>query len=565
MPKFVFVTGGVVSSLGKGIAAASLAAILASRGVRVTHLKLDPYINVDPGTMSPFQHGEVFVTEDGAETDLDLGHYERFSDVKMGRRNNFTTGQIYESVIRKERRGDYLGGTVQVIPHITDEIKSWIMTGAGGESSEAEVAVVEVGGTVGDIESLPFLEAIRQMGITLGRDNVCYIHLTLVPFIASAGEMKTKPTQHSVKELREIGIQPDIVLCRADRPLLDGDRRKISLFTNVPPEAVIPALDTDSIYKIPGALHAEGLDAMVCQKLRIDPPPANLAVWKKLVDALAHPEHAVHIAMVGKYVDLTESYKSLSEALVHAGIHTRSKVHIHYVDSEAVERDGTDCLAAMDAILVPGGFGKRGVEGKIKAIQYARESGIPYLGICLGMQLAVIEYARHKAGLEGANSTEFDPDTPHPVVALITEWQNRDGLIERRAADSDMGGTMRLGAQPCEVVPGTLAHRVYATTTVNERHRHRYEVNNHYLPRLEAAGLVVSARAHSDAVGDLCEMIELPQHPWFFGCQFHPEFTSNPRRGHPLFVGFVRAALERQRRSENRGESTVVGELVASI
>jgi CTP synthase len=565
MPKYVFVTGGVVSSLGKGIAAASLAAILASRGVRVTHLKLDPYINVDPGTMSPFQHGEVFVTEDGAETDLDLGHYERFTDVRMSRRNNFTTGQIYESVIRKERRGDYLGGTVQVIPHITDEIKSWIAAGAVIDGKEAEVAVVEVGGTVGDIESLPFLEAIRQMGITLGRDNVCYVHLTLVPYIAAAGEMKTKPTQHSVKELREIGIQPDVVLCRADRPLNDGDRRKIALFTNLTPEAVIPALDTDTIYKIPAALHAEGLDAIVCKKLQIDPKPADLSTWNKLVEALEHPEHAVHIAMVGKYVDLTESYKSLSEALTHAGIHTRGKVHIHYVDSEAVERDGTDCLAGMDGILVPGGFGKRGVEGKIAAIRYAREKGIPYLGICLGMQLAVIEYARHIAGLDGANSTEFDPDTKHPVVALITEWQNRDGTIERRAANSDMGGTMRLGGQPCEVVPGSLAHRVYGATTVAERHRHRYEVNNHYLPRLEAAGLVVGAKAHSQLAGDLCEMIELKQHPFFFGCQFHPEFTSNPRRGHPLFIGFVRAALDRQRRASDGSERDAVAELVASL
>jgi CTP synthase len=563
MPKFVFVTGGVVSSLGKGIAAASLAAILASRGVRVTHLKLDPYINVDPGTMSPFQHGEVFVTEDGAETDLDLGHYERFTDVRMSRRNNFTTGQIYESVIRKERRGDYLGGTVQVIPHITDEIKSWIAAGAVIDGTPAEVAVVEVGGTVGDIESLPFLEAIRQMGITLGRDNVCYVHLTLVPFIAAAGEMKTKPTQHSVKELREIGIQPDVVLCRADRPISESDRRKIALFTNLTPDAVIPALDTDTIYKIPGALHAEGLDAIVCKKLHLEARPADLTTWNKLVEALEHPEHAVHIAMVGKYVDLTESYKSLSEALTHAGIHTRGKVHIHYVDSEAVERDGTDCLAGMDGILVPGGFGKRGVEGKIAAIRYARENGIPYLGICLGMQLAVIEYARHVAALDGANSTEFDPDTPHPVVALITEWQNRDGSIERRAANSDMGGTMRLGGQPCEVVPGSLAHRVYGATTVAERHRHRYEVNNHYLPRLETAGLVVGARARSDTAGDLCEMIELPQHPWFFGCQFHPEFTSNPRRGHPLFIGFVRAALDRQRRASNGSERDAVAELVA--
>ncbi len=543
MTKFVFVTGGVVSSLGKGIAAASLAAILASRGIRVTNLKLDPYINVDPGTMSPFQHGEVFVTEDGAETDLDLGHYERFTDVKMGKRNNFTTGQIYESVIRKERRGDYLGGTVQVIPHITDEIKNWIISGAG----DAEVAVVEVGGTVGDIESLPFLEAIRQMGITQGRDNVCYIHLTLLPFIAAAGEMKTKPTQHSVKELREIGIQPDVVLCRADRPVPDSDRRKISLFTNVAPEAVIPALDTDSIYKIPGALHAEGLDEIVCRKLSLSPRPADLTNWRQLVDALVHPEHEVNIAMVGKYVDLTESYKSLSEALTHAGIHTRSKVVIHYVDSEVVERDGVGCLGDMDAVLVPGGFGKRGVEGKIRAIQYAREHNIPYLGICLGMQLAVIEYARHKAGLADANSTEFEANAPHPVVALISEWQNRDGSVERRDQSSDMGGTMRLGAQPCEVVPGSLANRIYGTTTVSERHRHRYEVNNHYLPRLEAAGLTVGAWTKSSVAGDLCEMIELADHPWFFGCQYHPEFTSNPRRGHPLFIAFVNAALARHR------------------
>jgi len=545
MTKFVFVTGGVVSSLGKGIAAASLAAILTSRGVRVTNLKLDPYINVDPGTMSPFQHGEVFVTDDGAETDLDLGHYERFTDVRMGKRNNFTTGQIYESVIRKERRGDYLGGTVQVIPHITDEIKQWIADGAG----DAEVAVVEVGGTVGDIESLPFLEAIRQMGITLGRDNVCYIHLTLVPFIPTAGEMKTKPTQHSVKELREIGIQPDVVLCRADRPIPDGDRRKIALFTNVQPEAVIPALDADSIYKIPLALHGEGLDVIVCKKLAMEPRPADLSTWHALVEALEHPQHEVRIAMVGKYVDLTESYKSLSEALTHAGIHTRSKVTIQYVDSEAIERDGVDGLRGMDAILVPGGFGKRGVEGKIAAIRYARENGIPYLGICLGMQLAVIEYARHKAGLAGANSTEFEAATPHPVVALITEWQNRDGTIEKRDARSDMGGTMRLGSQPCDVVPGSLANRIYGSKRVSERHRHRYEVNNHYLPRIEAACLVVGAWTKSPLAGDLCEMIELPDHPWFFGCQYHPEFTSNPRRGHPLFVSYIRAALAHQQQA----------------
>ncbi len=560
MTKFVFVTGGVVSSLGKGIAAASLAAILTSRGVRVTNLKLDPYINVDPGTMSPFQHGEVFVTDDGAETDLDLGHYERFTDVRMGKRNNFTTGQIYESVIRKERRGDYLGGTVQVIPHITDEIKQWIVAGAG----DAEVAMVEVGGTVGDIESLPFLEAIRQLGITLGRDNVCYIHLTLVPYIPSAGEMKTKPTQHSVKELREIGIQPDVVLCRADRPVPEGDRRKIALFTNVPPDAVIQALDANSIYKIPGMLHAEGLDVIVCKKLRLEPPPADLTSWNTLVEALEHPTQQVDIAMVGKYVDLTESYKSLSEALTHAGIHTRSKVVIHYVDSEDIEKSGVESLRGMDAILVPGGFGKRGVEGKIAAIRLARESGIPYLGICLGMQLAVIESARHCAGLIDANSTEFDPQTPHPVVALITEWQNRDGLIEKRSGDSDLGGTMRLGAQPCEVVPGSLAHRIYGATTVAERHRHRYEVNNHYLARIEAAGVVVAARAKSAAAGDLVEMIELPDHPWFFGCQFHPEFTSNPRRGHPLFISFIRAALDHRRRAS--GDSMhAAAELVTSI
>src|SRR6476660_717265 len=544
MTKFVFVTGGVVSALGKGIAAASLSAILASRGVRVTNLKLDPYINVDPGTMSPFQHGEVFVTEDGAETDLDLGHYERFVNARMTKRNNFTTGQIYESVIRKERRGDYLGGTVQVIPHITDEIKHFIRMGAG----DADVAIVEIGGTVGDIESLPFLEAIRQMSLQQGRNNTCFIHLTLVPYIPSAGEIKTKPTQHSVKDLREIGIQPDVVLCRADRPIPEGDRRKIALVTNVAFAAVISALDTDSIYKIPAALHAEGLDVIVCKKLRLEPPPANLSTWNDLVDALEHPERTVDIAMVGKYVDLTESYKSLSEALTHAGIHTRSRVQIHYVDSELVERDGIDALKDMDAILVPGGFGKRGVEGKIAAIRYARERGIPYLGICLGMQLAVIEYARHEAQLADANSTEFDSTTPHPVVALITEWQNRDGTVEKRTATSDLGGTMRLGAQPCDVVPGSLAHRIDWSASVSERHRHRDEVNNQYLPRIEAAGLTVGAWTKSATAGDLCEMIELPQHPWFFGCQFHPEFTSNPRRGHPLFVSFIRAAIERSKK-----------------
>ena len=540
MAKYVFVTGGVVSSLGKGIAAASLGAILESRGIKVTHLKLDPYINVDPGTMSPFQHGEVFVTEDGAETDLDLGHYERFTSAKMGKRNNFTTGQIYESVIKKERRGEYLGKTVQVIPHITDEIKLFIKRGAEG----ADVAIVEVGGTVGDIESLPFLEAIRQMGIQEGRQNACYIHLTLLPWIPTAGELKTKPTQHSVKELREIGIQPDILLCRADRPIPEDEKRKIALFTNVQAEAVIAALDADSIYKIPAMLHDQMIDEIVCHKLGILAKAANLSVWKNLVDALEHPDHEVHIAFVGKYVDLTESYKSLTEALVHAGIHTRSKVRIHYIDSEAIERDGTAALQSMDAILVPGGFGKRGTEGKIAAIRYAREHKMPYLGICLGMQLATIEFARHVAGLDGANSTEFDPETPHPVVALITEWQDREGRVEKRDASSDLGGTMRLGAQRCPIRAGTLAERIYGKE-VNERHRHRYEVNNVYVPKLEAAGMVISARTPSE---DLPEMMELPAslHPWFVGVQFHPEFTSNPRTGHPLFIAYVKAALARK-------------------
>ncbi|MBU0750776.1 MAG: CTP synthase [Gammaproteobacteria bacterium] len=540
MAKYVFVTGGVVSSLGKGIAAASLGAILESRGIKVTHLKLDPYINVDPGTMSPFQHGEVFVTEDGAETDLDLGHYERFTSAKMGRRNNFTTGQIYESVIKKERRGEYLGKTVQVIPHITDEIKQYVKRGAEG----ADVAIVEIGGTVGDIESLPFLEAIRQMGIEEGRNNACYIHLTLLPYIPTAGELKTKPTQHSVKELREIGIQPDILLCRADREVPADEKRKIALFTNVQPEAVIGALDADSIYKIPGMLHDQMLDEIVCHKLGILAKAANLSVWKKLVEALEHPEHEVNVAFVGKYVDLTESYKSLTEALVHAGIHTRSKVKVHYIDSEAIETGGTAALASMDAILVPGGFGKRGTEGKIAAIRYARENGVPYLGICLGMQLATIEFARHVAQLEGANSTEFDGETPHPVVALITEWKDREGRVEKRDAKSNLGGTMRLGAQRCPIKPGTLAANIYGAE-VNERHRHRYEVNNTYVPKLEAAGMVISARTPTE---DLPEMMELPteMHPWFVGVQFHPEFTSNPRTGHPLFIAYVKAALARK-------------------
>ncbi len=538
MTKYVFVTGGVVSSLGKGIAAASLGAILESRGIKITMLKLDPYINVDPGTMSPFQHGEVFVTDDGTETDLDLGHYERFISSRMGKRNNFTTGQIYETVIKKERRGEYLGKTVQVIPHITDEIKTHIKRGAEG----AEVAIVEVGGTVGDIESLPFLEAIRQMGFEEGRENTCYIHLTLLPWIPTAGELKTKPTQHSVKELREIGIQPDLLLCRSDRALPEDERHKIALFTNVASEAVISAVDASSIYQIPGLLHAQKMDEIVCRKLNIKAKEADLASWVKIVDALANPKQEVNIAFVGKYVDLTESYKSLTEALIHAGIHTQSKVRIHYMDSEDIERDGTALLKPMDAILVPGGFGKRGTEGKMKAIQFARENKKPYLGICLGMQLAVIEYARNVANLKDANSTEFNPDSPHPLVGLITEWQNAEGKVEVRSEDSDLGGTMRLGAQKCPIEAGTLAAQIYGTE-VNERHRHRYEVNNHYVDHLKAAGLVISARTPTE---QLCEMVELPQnvHHWFVACQFHPEFTSNPRTGHPLFKSYIEAALK---------------------
>ena len=541
MTKYVFVTGGVVSSLGKGIASASLAALLESRGIRVTLLKLDPYINVDPGTMSPFQHGEVFVTDDGAETDLDLGHYERFSSARMSKRNNFTTGQIYKSVIDKERRGDYLGGTVQVIPHITDEIKLSIREGAKG----ADVALVEIGGTVGDIESLPFLEAIRQMGFEDGPKNTCFIHLTLLPYIPTAGELKTKPTQHSVKELREIGIQPDILLCRADREIPVDERRKIALFTNVRPEAVIEVRDADSIYKIPAMLHEQMLDEIVCHKLDILARAADLSVWKKLVDALEHPQHMVDVAFVGKYVDLTESYKSLSEAMIHAGMHTLSRVRIHYIDSEQIEKSGIDALKGMDAILVPGGFGKRGVEGKIAAIRYAREHRVPYLGICLGMQLAVVEYARNVAGMADAHSTEFEPATAHPVIGLITEWLDRTGQVEKRSAQSDLGGTMRLGGQPCALKPGTLARQVYGADSVVERHRHRYEVNNTLLAELEAKGLVVAGRAPGT---DLCEMVELSTdvHPWFVGCQFHPEFTSNPRAGHPLFSAFVRAALAYQ-------------------
>ena len=538
MTKYVFVTGGVVSSLGKGIAAASLGAILESRGIKVTHLKLDPYINVDPGTMSPFQHGEVFVTEDGAETDLDLGHYERFTSAKMGKRNNFTTGQVYDTVLKKERRGEYLGKTVQVIPHITDEIKGKVKAGAEG----ADVAIVEVGGTVGDIESLPFLEAIRQMGIEEGRNNTCYMHLTLLPYIPTAGELKTKPTQHSVKELREIGIQPDILLCRADRSIPVEERRKIALFCNVMPEAVIECLDADSIYKIPGMLHDQMLDEIVCHKLGILAKAADLSIWEKLIDAMEHPQNSVKVAFVGKYVDLTESYKSLIEALKHAGIHTRCKVDIEYIDSENIEKEGTGILKDMDAILVPGGFGRRGTEGKIAAIRYARENKVPYLGICLGMQMAVVEYARDVAGLAGAHSTEFDAQTPYPVIGLITEWLDASGRIEKRGEDSDLGGTMRLGAQVCKLKEGSKAREIYGAPEITERHRHRYEVNNTLLSKLEDAGLIVSGRAPGT---DLCEMVELPAdvHPWFVGCQFHPEFTSNPRQGHPLFTSYVKAAL----------------------
>ena len=538
MTKYIFVTGGVVSSLGKGISAASLGAILESRNLRVTMIKLDPYINVDPGTMSPFQHGEVFVTNDGAETDLDLGHYERFISSKMSKKNNFTTGQIYDSVIKKERRGEYLGKTVQVIPHITDEIKLNIRNGSKGY----DVAIVEVGGTVGDIESLPFLEAIRQMGFEEGKENTCYIHLTLLPWIATAGELKTKPTQHSVKELREIGIQPDILLCRSERQLPEEERAKIALFTNVNPKAVISATDSDSIYKIPMMLHDQKIDDIVCEKFNITAKKPNLNQWKKITELLDKATQKIDIAFVGKYVDLTESYKSLTEALIHAGIHKSTKIKIHFMDSEEIENKGISKLKEIDAILIPGGFGVRGTEGKIKAIQYARENKIPFLGICLGMQLAVVEFARNKANLDGANSTEFSKNPEHPLVALITEWQDESGMTIQRDEDSEMGGTMRLGAQKAPVKKDTLAFSIYGSE-VNERHRHRYEVNNGYVDKLIQAGLVVSARTPKE---NLCEIIELPStdHPWFFGCQFHPEFTSNPKDAHPLFTSFINAAIK---------------------
>jgi CTP synthase len=537
MTKYVFVTGGVVSSLGKGIASASLAAILEARGLKVSLMKLDPYINVDPGTMSPFQHGEVFVTEDGAETDLDLGHYERFVRTTMTQRNNYTTGRIYSDVIRKERRGDYLGGTVQVIPHITDEIKRRILECGEG----LDVLMVEIGGTVGDIESLPFLEAIRQLGVELGRSNTLYMHLTLLPYIPTAGEIKTKPTQHSVKELRSIGIQPDVLLCRADRPVPEDERRKIALFTNVEERAVVSAIDAKTIYQIPLLLHAQKLDQIVVEKLHIDAAPADLSEWRSVVEALVNPDGEATVAMVGKYMDLTEAYKSLSEALIHAGLHTRTQVNIRYIDSEDIERDGTGCLEDVDAILVPGGFGERGVEGKIRAVQFAREGKVPYLGICLGMQVAVIEYARHMAGLEGANSTEFNKDTPYPVIALITEWVTAEGGVEHRSEDSDLGGTMRLGGQECQLIEGSRARELYGRERIVERHRHRYEFNNTYLETLQQAGLAIAGRS---ADGSLVEVVEIPDHPWFVACQFHPEFTSTPRDGHPLFSGFIRAARE---------------------
>ena len=534
MTKFVFVTGGVVSSLGKGIASASLAALLESRGLNVTLMKLDPYINVDPGTMSPFQHGEVFVTEDGAETDLDLGHYERFVRTRLSKRHNFTTGQIYERVIRKERRGDYLGGTVQVIPHITDEIKKCTIDGAG----DADIAMVEIGGTVGDIESLPFLEAIRQMRIQMGSENVLYMHLTLVPYIAVSNEIKTKPTQHSVKELRGIGIQPDVLLCRVSEPLGDTERSKIALFTNVEEEAVISGVDVGDIYEIPALYHEQGLDDLVVRKLGLDVPPADLTEWKQVVHNRANPTGEVTIALVGKYVGLTESYKSLTEALFHAGAKTLTKINILYIDSESLEVDGTDALDGAAAILVPGGFGERGIEGKILAVEYARTRNIPYLGICLGMQVAVIEFARHVAGMDKAHSTEFKLDTPFPVIGLITEWTDIDGQLEQRDADSDLGGTMRLGGQTCNLAKGSLAREIYGSDEILERHRHRYEFNNTLRDQLVESGLMISGVSQDDLV----EMVELKDHPWFVACQFHPEFTSSPRDGHPLFTSYIEAA-----------------------
>jgi len=550
MTKFVFVTGGVVSSLGKGIASASLAAILESRGLTVTLIKLDPYLNVDPGTMSPLQHGEVFVTDDGAETDLDLGHYERFIETRMRKANNFTTGQIYKSVLDKERRGDYLGKTVQVIPHVTNEIQEFVKRGARfGEPDAVDVAIVEIGGTVGDIESLPFLEAVRQMSLKLGPNNSAFVHLSYVPWIAAAGELKTKPTQHTAKQLREIGIQADALLCRADRPIPHEERSKISLFSNVPEWGVISMWDVDTIYKVPRMLHEQGLDGLICDKLRLNTPPANLKRWDDLVYETEHPQAEVSIAMVGKYVDLSDSYKSLNEALRHAGMKNHAKVKIDYIDSETITPDSVSRLAQFDAVLVPGGFGKRGIEGKICAARFARENKVPYLGICLGMQVATIEFARHVAGLKDANSTEFEPDCANPVIALITEWKDADGTIKTRNKNSDLGGTMRLGAQSSDVAKGTLAHEIYGDV-VTERHRHRYEANVNYLEPLRQAGLVISALTQRE---QLTEMVELPRstHPWFIGVQFHPEFKSTPWNGHPLFNAFIKAALDHQTAGRN--------------
>ena len=536
MNRFVFVTGGVVSSLGKGIAAASLGAILEARGLRVTMLKLDPYINVDPGTMSPFQHGEVFVTDDGAETDLDLGHYERFIRTRMTQRNNFTAGRVYEDVLRKERHGDYLGGTVQVIPHITDEIKHKIVAGA----QDADIAIVEIGGTVGDIESLPFLEAVRQLRQELGASHALLMHLTLVPYIATAGETKTKPTQHSVKELRSIGLQPDILICRSDYEIDISSRKKIALFTNVEERAVIPLKDADTIYRIPSMLHEQGLDQLVVDKLSLDCQQADLSEWVRVADAHLNPLKSVEIAMVGKYMDLLDAYKSLIEAMIHAGIQTRTRVNFRYIDSEDIEKRGLDLLDGVDAILVPGGFGERGIEGKITTVCHARENKIPYLGICLGMQAAVIEFARHVAGLDGATSSEFEPTAEHPVIALITEWIKADGTREIRTEESDLGGTMRLGAEECRLTPGSKVAEIYGADVVSERHRHRWEFNNDYLGQLSEAGLQIAGRSMD---GTLVEVVEVDDHPWFVGCQFHPEFTSTPRDGHPLFTSFVKAAI----------------------
>jgi CTP synthase len=534
--RFVFVTGGVVSSLGKGIASASLAAILEARGLKVTMLKLDPYINLDPGTMSPIQHGEVFVTEDGAETDLDLGHYERFIRAKMNRRNNFTTGRVYDTVLRKERRGDYLGGTVQVIPHITDEIKRRVIAGAG----DAEVAIVEIGGTIGDIEGLPFFEAARQLKVELGPNRAMLMHLTLVPYIATAGETKTKPTQHSVKELRSIGLQPDILLCRSDHEIDEGSLKKIALFTNVEERAVIPLQDADSIYRIPGALSARGLDDIITERFGLECGPADLSEWDRVIEGDVNPTREVTIAMVGKYMELLDAYKSVNEALSHAGINTSTKVKIQHIDSEIIEREGTGILENVDGILVPGGFGPRGVEGKITTVKFARENKIPYLGICLGMQVAVIEFARSVAGLSDANSTEFNKQSNHPVIGLITEWTDATGSTEQRSEESDLGGTMRLGAQDCHLVTDSNALKTYGNSVIVERHRHRYEVNNNYVDQLQQSGLRVSGWSADDS---LVEIVEVEDHPWFVACQFHPEFTSTPRDGHPLFEGFINAAL----------------------